>query len=1045
MFDNKQRFIIENYAKQSPFSSFLPGISGKMGIPIWSFYVNRGQAICSFGMENKDHSIMEFYPAHQSYQYVNNMGFRTFLKVNGAYYEPFHQVKEDCPTKMYVGMNELEIEEVNQTLGIQVNVKYFTLPEEPLGALIRTVEVTNLTENELQVELLDGMAAVIPYGVPLGMVKEMGQTIKAWMQVEDVETRIPYYRVRASVYDSTKVEKIDGGNFYVTTNEQSKKLPAIVDPSVIFEYNNDYSTPIGFKKQSLDKLIATKQVVQNIVPCAFFGESFSLRPKTRRTYYGMAGHAASKDILATFIKKVSEADYFASKYHRAVSLTDELCSVITTKTACDTFDAYCKQTYLDNVLRGGFPTRIGRENVFYMYSRKHGDIERDYNFFSMLPEFYSQGNANYRDVNQNRRCDPLFAPYVKELNIRNFYNLLQLDGYNPLQIQKTTYQLKEDGLSHLLSLVKGNHELITLFFENEFTPGSLLKFIEQEMIQLTVNNEEFLSTVIDNSDCRFNAVFGEGYWTDHWTYNLDLIDTYLALYPEQEEALLFEDTTYTYYEAKAYVNPRCLRYTKTESGIRQYNAINEKEKKSVTHQVVKTNYGKGSTYYSNLFSKMVVMIANKYAALDPYGLGIEMEGGKPGWYDALNGLPALFGSSMAETYEVLRTVEFLLAKLQHYSNDISLFKEGALFIHNLAALSKANSSALSHNSDRFAYWDAVNKEKESYREITRYGVDGEEILISAKTLSDILSCWQKDLINGIQTAIEYGKGIAPTYFYYDLTKYKEEDGVILPEGFRLHCMPAFLEGPVHYLKLSSMALSAKEMYENVKTSNLFDKKLGMYKVNESLLDCSYEIGRCRAFTPGWLENESIWLHMEYKYLLELLRSGLYEEFYHDLKQAAIPFLDEQVYGRSLLENSSFIASSANPDESIHGKGFVARLSGSTAEFVHIWQIMMFGKQPFSYHNGELSLSFAPALPDYLIGESKNVSAMFLGTTMVTYQLPDTDSLIPGCYVITSITLGMDHGDKITVEGDTLNNEYAQKVRKGLIKDIQVTIKRKPAN
>lgn len=83
----------------------------------------------------------------------------------------------------------------------------------------------------------------------------------------------------------------------------------------------------------------------------------------------------------------------------------------------------------------------------------------------------------------------------------------------------------------------------------------------------------------------------------------------------------------------------------------------------------------------------------------------------------------------------------------------------------------------------------------------------------------------------------------------------------------------------------------------------------MYKVNASLQNASYELGRARAFTPGWLENESIWLHMEYKYLLELLHAQLYEEFLEDFHHAAIPFLDERQYGRSIWENSSFIASS----------------------------------------------------------------------------------------------------------------------------------------
>jgi hypothetical protein len=52
----------------------------------------------------------------------------------------------------------------------------------------------------------------------------------------------------------------------------------------------------------------------------------------------------------------------------------------------------------------------------------------------------------------------------------------------------------------------------------------------------------------------------------------------------------------------------------------------------------------------------------------------------------------------------------------------------------------------------------------------------------------------------------------------------------------------------------------------------------------------------------------------------------------------LPFMDPEVYGRSLMECSSFIASSAFPDPSIVGQGFLARLSGSTAEFLDIWKV-----------------------------------------------------------------------------------------------------------
>lgn len=134
MFDGKGRFVMQDYGVKSTFASFLPGPAGEFGIPIWCFYVNRGQAVCSFGVSDKEHSIMEFCPAHQSYQNVAATGFRTFLRVDGVYYEPFR----DCtaPKRMYIGMNELELEEENAGLGIRTRVLYFTLPGEALGGAL---------------------------------------------------------------------------------------------------------------------------------------------------------------------------------------------------------------------------------------------------------------------------------------------------------------------------------------------------------------------------------------------------------------------------------------------------------------------------------------------------------------------------------------------------------------------------------------------------------------------------------------------------------------------------------------------------------------------------------------------------------------------------------------------------------------------------------------------------------------------------------------------------------------------------------------------
>jgi hypothetical protein len=179
--------------------------------------------------------------------------------------------------------------------------------------------------------------------------------------------------------------------------------------------------------------------------------------------------------------------------------------------------------------------------------------------------------------------------------------------------------------------------------------------------------------------------------------------------------------------------------------------------------------------------------------------------------------------------------------------------------------------------------------------------------------------------------------------------------------------------------------------------------------------------------------------MEYKYLLELLKTGLYEEFITDSHKALIPFLDPSVYGRSIYENSSFIASSQNPNEKYHGKGFVARLSGSTVEFIHMWKIMMFGKNPFNLKDQELTLSLQPTIPHYLIGEEQKIEAAFLSNINVTYLLSNQEDYIPGQYKISSIQLQYVDGSSYETSEQVISGQRALDVRTGKVANIVVKL------
>ena len=192
-FNEQGYFVINQYDETKTFSSFLPGIAGLYGVPMWAFYVNRGQAMASFGIQDKNNAITEFFPANQTYQRVGTNGFRTFIKVNGEkVIEPF-SAYETSPAKlrtMFIKENELKISERDEQNGLETTITYFTLPNENFAALMRKVEVKNLKGEKLDVEILDGHPAIIPFGVEDAAYKAVGNTLKSWMDVFNFENNI---------------------------------------------------------------------------------------------------------------------------------------------------------------------------------------------------------------------------------------------------------------------------------------------------------------------------------------------------------------------------------------------------------------------------------------------------------------------------------------------------------------------------------------------------------------------------------------------------------------------------------------------------------------------------------------------------------------------------------------------------------------------------------------------------------------------------------------------------------------------------------------
>ena len=776
-------FVIDGYNSSKLFSSFFPGVAGKEGIPMWTFYVNRGQCVCSMGIEGKHNPIMEFLPANQAYNLVTSQGFRTFVKIDGAYYEPFRKDLQNRGMKIEQRMNihpaRLTLEETNHDLKLKFTVEYFNVPQDRYAGLIRRLRIENLDEKPVRFEALDGLPLIIPYGLDNGALKFIRRLVEAFVEVKNHENKAPLFKGKVEPHDRPEVVRIEKGHFYLGF-VGDQMVDTIVDPVKIFGIRGDYQVPESFLDNSVDELIGG-QILENRLPSAMGVLSGMIEPGKTFTYTSIIGQASSAQALNEMVPSIATQAYVSAKLEENGRIIDRLTQHNFICSSEKALNHYARQNFLDNALRGGFPyTFKGTESstTLYLYSRKHGDLERDYNDFRITPTPYSQGNGNFRDVNQNRRLDLLFNPEIRDGNIEHFFNLIQLDGFNPLVIKDVRFKAPEhNGLDDLLTgyFDKESAHTVKDYIQSLFTPGELIIYLREHDIEILGDHEKFLADLMSICEKDHDAEFGEGYWIDHWTYNLDLLENFLAIYPEMKHELLFEKKAFSFYDSPHHVAPRDDKYVIWDGNPMQLNSVVlDEEHKSLIESrrhdrhFMHVAHGKGDVYRTTLFGKMLCLIVNKLASLDATGVGIEMEAGKPDWYDALNGMPGLIGSSLNETLELKRLILFVLRTLEEINcpdRNLYVFRELHDFFHALSVLLKKDLST-------FDYWNEATSFKESYRQATRLGIEGGEKTLSLEAIKTMLEAGLKRVEDGISHGWNDQQKVISTYFINHVTDYE---------------------------------------------------------------------------------------------------------------------------------------------------------------------------------------------------------------------------------------------------------------------------------
>jgi hypothetical protein len=1005
-------FVIHDYQKQKSFSSFLPGIAGLQGLPMWAFYVNRGQALSSFGVRDKNGAITEFYPANLAYAYVHQHGFRTFIKLDQEVFECF-QEKHSTHQTMTISGHELILEEMIPTWQIKIVITYATLPEMPLSALMRKVDIVNLSKQTKSLVIVDGLSQMLPAGIDYGGYKAISNLLQSWMEVEEKDQYV-FLRLRASTADSSEVKLVEEGHFY--TYIGLPKVHYLYDYKAVFALDRSFQTPYQLMNLDYSAFISQKQAPVNQVPSAFASAEITLKDQV--TFFGLFGYSAQRDRLTQQLGQIN-SEVIQQKFKQNADLILGLNQDIHTETNQPLFDAYLKQCYLDNILRGGYPISfktLDGDVAYHVYSRKHGDLERDYNFFSIESTYLSQGNGAFRDVLQNRRNDLYFHPEAGKTTIAQFMSLLQADGYNPLSVEGIYFTFAGNPSQYpnrLSTLLKG-----------EFTPGQIAMAAEHHQLPVLKTVE----TILAQCHHHFRATYGEGYWGDHFTYLLDLLETYLDIFPDEVKNLLL--SRHRYFVSPASVKKRTEKYVLMGNQVRQYHAVHHDHKQPPRGWLMDQNQ---QVIQGTLAGKLLTLIANKFAQLDPDEVGLMYEADRPGWNDALNGLPGLFGSGVSELIELKRLLSFF----QTYA--LTLTMDGVLPLAQLLqALIHAQTLSIP-----FSRWDARMTALETYREAILQPTSLQ--VMDSKLVATFVQEVTKTLDQSIQTLHGLGP-IPPTYFTYQVTDYEPLPKVgdrlfVRVKGFKRMPIPGFLEAPARMLSSLPLAKEKSQtLFDAVLASPIYDEALKLYKTSESLDEQTMEMGRIRAFTPGWLERESAFLHMTYKYFLGLLKAELYEPFFSTIQDGLTCFMNPQVYGRSPLENSSFIATSNNPDASKHGQGFYARLSGSTSEVLSMWKHLFFGRHLFQVKQNQLEFSVRPSLPVSYFKSGVVRTTLFSNIAIAIHyqgQLPTYDPQVEVDYYLLYSNA---QGTPIRVNGPKITGDFAQAIRRQEFVSIDVYLK-----
>ncbi|MDI1317849.1 hypothetical protein [Flavobacterium sp.] len=787
----------------------------------WMFISSNGGL--SAGRKNAEFALFPYYTDDKITESYDITGSKSIFQIHFndkiVVWEPFSErFSDDIYTisrNLYKNEfgNKIIFEEINHDL--ELTFRYQWNSSNTYG-FIKKSELINHSDTKCQIELIDGIQNIMPYGVSSDLQNAASNLVDAYKRSElHQNTGLGIFALSAIIVDKA---------------EPSEALKANVAWSFGLQNANYLVSSLQLSKFRKKQKITAENDIKGEKGAYFLNAEITLKPNSNHKWTIVANVNQDHSDVAQLIHSIQNEENIEYLINQDIELgTKNLIALNASSDALQLTNDNLRDTRhfantLFNIMRGGifdfnyqmekqdflnyiqkantivyknlkensnqlpdlfslndlkqFASkqnnsdfeRLSLEYLPLKFSRRHGDPSRPWNKFSINTQSEIDGSkildyeGNWRDIFQNWEALAHSFPDFIESMIHKFLNATTFDGYNPYRVTKDGFDwetIEEDNPWSYIGYW-GDHQIIYLL--------KFLEFIENHQPK------------------KLEHYFNENIFV---YANLPyIIKSYEEILKNPKDTIAFDH--------------------KSDEKIRE-----ERSKIGADGTLLKD--ANGDIYKVNFIEKMLATVLAKMSNFIPES-GIWMNTQRPEWNDANNALVGN-GVSMVTLYYLRRFLNYFQNLIANSDvENIKISNEMVAFYHSIRENLIKFEPLLEgkfNDTDRKTVLDALGKAASDYRtQVYQNGFWGNKRTHSMSGLKRFIAVSLKF----IDHSIDANKRADNLYHAYNLMTVENENEV------SISYLSEMLEGQVAVL--SSGYLSSKDaldVLDGLKNSKLFRK------------------------------------------------------------------------------------------------------------------------------------------------------------------------------------------------------------------------------